>query len=333
MAFTLMRAAWRRTRERFARRARDWALRRQGSDPPRLTLASRRIYVLPTQAGLVYGAMLATMLAGAMNYNNNLGFALTFLLAGVGVVTIYHTHRTLAGLHVHYLGAEPVFAGDALDARVTLVNDTTEPREEVFLDWAGGDATPGGTGALDSRTVHLPLPTRRRGLLALPPLRISTRAPLGLARAWAWIHLDGRELVYPRPAAGSPPAPAAGNASAPGAGERGDEDFAGLRGWQAGDSPRRIAWRATARAGEPVVRDLRRDTAPDLLWIDWDALPPSDVETRVARLARLVVDASAAGRSFGLRLPGAVVEPGRGADQLHRCLRLLATAGATGAAA
>jgi uncharacterized protein (DUF58 family) len=298
-----------------------------------VTLASRRIYILPTPAGLVFGAMLATMLAGAMNYNNNLAFALTFVLAGVGVGAIYHTHRALAGLHLHYLGAEPVFAGDPLHARIALVNDTESARDEVFLDWAGGPEAAGGTGALDSRTVHLALPTRHRGLLALPRLRVSSRAPLGLMRAWAWIHLDARVVVYPRPAAASPPAPAAGSAAADGAAERGDEDFAGLRAWQPGDSPRRVAWRATARAGEPVVRDLRRGVAPDLLWIDWDALPPGDTETRVAQLARLVIDACAAGRSWGLRLPGAVIEPGRGAEQLHRCLRALATAGSHGDAA
>ncbi len=321
-----MRLTWSVIRNRLIERSRRWARRRQGPDAPRLTLASERIYILPTASGLVYGAMLATMLAGSMNYNNNLGFALTFLLAGVGIVAIYHTHRTLAGLRLNYLGAEPVFAGDPLDVRFTLANDAAQAREEIFLDWPGSGEVAGGMGPLDSRTVALPLATARRGPLALPPLRLGTRAPLGLTRAWTWVHLEERPIVYPRPVARAvtnrqPEAvrPAAGTSG------RGDDDFAGLRAYQSGDSPRRIAWKSYARSGELLVREYRGGSDDEPLWIDWDALPASDTETRVARLARLVIDAFEAGRTWGLRVPGMQVEPDSGREQMHRCLRCLAT--------
>ena len=100
-----MRSPWVFIRESIGERTRRWARRRHGQDPPQLILASQRIYILPTPSGLVYAVLLATMLAGSMNYNNNLAFALTFLLAGIGIVAIYHTHRTLSGLRVQYLGA------------------------------------------------------------------------------------------------------------------------------------------------------------------------------------------------------------------------------------
>lgn len=318
---------WRQLRERSRARVRSWALRRQGYDAARVTLASRRIYILPTAPGLVFAAMIATMLAGAMNYNNNLGFALAFLLAGVGIVAIYHSHRTLAGLHVHYLGTDPAYAGDPAQSRIALVNDTDTPRDEVFVDWADGAPVAGGTGALDARTVLMPLPTSRRGLQRLPGLRISTRGPLGLTRAWAWVHLDEQAVVYPRPADTSPPAAAPSGISADGLAHPGEEDFAGLRPWRPGDPPRRVAWRASARTGTLMVRDYRGGALPDEQWIDWDALPSSDIETRVSRLARLVLDAAAAGLAWGLRVPGTTVPPGRGPEHLHRCLRVLSTAG------
>jgi uncharacterized protein (DUF58 family) len=312
---------------RFSEMGRRWARRRQGLDPPLLTLASERIYILPTPAGLVYAVMLMTMLAGAMNYNNNLGFALTFLLAGVAIVAIYHTHRNLCGLRLHYLGAEPVFAGEPLEVRLSLVNDSREPRDEIFLDWDGRADVPAGVPALDSRAVRMPVATSHRGPMALPALRLATRAPLGLMRAWAWIHLDARPIVYPRPAVQSPPAQTrAARNSAAASGQPGDDDFAGLRDYHRGDSPGRIAWRSYARSGQLLVRDYRGG-GDEPVWLDWDALPASDTETRVACLARLVIDAFEAGRTWGLILPGRRIAPATGNEQLHRCLHALAIVG------
>lgn len=321
-----MRAAWDRIRNRFAERSRRWARRRQGSDPPRLRLASERIYILPTASGLVYAIMLATMLAGSMNYNNNLAFALTFLLASTGIVAIYHTHRVLSGLRLDYLGAEPVFAGDCLQVRFAIVNESTQSREEIFLDWPGADAVAAGVGEAGRRIVEMPLATAKRGPQALPALRLSTRAPLGLTHAWAWVHMDEYPIAYPQPSARASAALSQAAAlPATGRPDRGDDDFAGLRKFQSGDSPRRIAWKSYARTGVMLAREFRGGTCEEPLWIDWDAVAAVDTETRIAHLARLVIEAFEAGRSWGLRGPEMHVDPAGGHEQLHRCLRALAT--------
>jgi uncharacterized protein (DUF58 family) len=323
-----MRSPWLVLDETIGERTRRWAHRRHGREPSQLTLASQRIYILPTSAGLVYAAMVVTMLAGSMNYNNNLGFALTFLLAGMGIATMYQTHGMLCGLRVQYLGAEPVFAGDTLQVLFALVNESAQAREEVFLDIDGSVETPGGVGALDSRTVRLALATRRRGLMPLPGLRVTCRAPLGLLRAWAWVHVEARPLVYPRP---SPVRVTASRSDAPAPAEglrfQGQEDFAGLRAYQVGDSPRHIAWKSYAKNGIPLVREYRGGDNIEPIWIEWDALPPSDMETRVARLTRLVIDAFEQNRIWGLRVPGTRLDPAGGREHLHRCLRCLATVG------
>ncbi len=320
-----MSSSWRRIPGRLRERARRWARRRQGSDPAQLTLTTDRVYILPTMPGLLYGVMLVVMLAGAMNYNNNLAFALTFMLAGTGVAGIYHTHRILAGLRIHYLGAAPVFAGETLQVRFSLLNDTPMPREEIFLDWAGNPALPGGVDAHETRTVSMPLATVRRGKAPLPRLRLTTCAPLGLMRAWAWVHLEPRPLVYARPAAADPLCRPPDSALPDGGRQlQGEEDFAGFRNWQPADSPRRIAWRRYARSGELVVADYRGGQADDCLWLDWDQVS-GDADTRASGLTRLVLDAYAAQASWGLRLPGLQLDPEQGGDHLHRCLACLAT--------
>ena len=46
-------------------------------------LSQRRVYILPTRQGALFGAALLLMLIGSINYQLSLGFILTFLLAGM----------------------------------------------------------------------------------------------------------------------------------------------------------------------------------------------------------------------------------------------------------
>jgi hypothetical protein len=99
-----------RLKARAARRAQAWARRRQGSDALPLTLDRRRIYILPTRFGVLYAFALFAMLLASMNYNNSLGFGLTFLLGSLALVAMLHCHRNLSGLVV-----EGVTAGDSFE--------------------------------------------------------------------------------------------------------------------------------------------------------------------------------------------------------------------------
>jgi len=61
------------------------------------------------------------------------------------------------------------------------------------------------------------------------------------------------------------------------------------------------------------------------LWLDWRATPDTlTPEGRLSRLARWVIDAHAAGLSFGLRLPDMTIPPAPGDAQRDRCLEALA---------
>ncbi|MBC7481338.1 MAG: DUF58 domain-containing protein, partial [Rhizobacter sp.] len=63
-----------------------------------LLLTQRNVYILPTRAGFMFGAALLVLLLASVNYQLNLGYVLTFLLAGSGVVSMHLTHATLRGL-------------------------------------------------------------------------------------------------------------------------------------------------------------------------------------------------------------------------------------------
>jgi uncharacterized protein (DUF58 family) len=305
-------------------RLQRWARRRQGPDRGTVELHARRVYILPTRTGLVLGVVLLTMLVGALNYSNNMGFALVFAIAALAVVSIHHCQANLAGLRVEVAGAAPVFAGDDIRCRVRVQNTAAAARWQLRAgpddpDGAAIDVPAGGT-----TDIELALPTARRGLQPCPPIRISTTHPFGLFRAWAWLYPELELLAWPKPAPAAtlPAGGPTGDADGSGGDVPGTDDFAGLRALVPGEPPSRVAWKAYARGGELLAKDYR--SGGGLVVLDWSALGSADTEGRLSLLTRLVLEAGTSGRAFTLRLPGPGVGPGRGREHVHQCLRRLA---------
>ena len=61
-------------------------------------LNQRRIFIIPTRQGLGFLLLIALLLIGAINYQNNLAYFLTFWLLSLFLVAILHTYRSLSGL-------------------------------------------------------------------------------------------------------------------------------------------------------------------------------------------------------------------------------------------
>lgn len=265
------------------------------------------------------------MLLVATNYANSLSFVLTFLLAGTGLVGMYHTHRNLLGLEIEGPVPDDVFAGREAHFTVVLRNPAAQSRYAVQLrSDTDTEAGPVDVPAGGSATLTVPVATVRRGPVPLPRLRLHTEFPLGMFHVWSWVHLDLAGLAYPAPR-GNAPLPPLQNMEQAGETDAhtGREDFAGLRPYERGDPPRLIHWKAYARSGELLTKqfhDPRRQT----LWLDWEALAPLAGEARLSQLSRWVLDAEAAGLAYGLRLPGETIAPALGATHRQQCLRALA---------
>lgn len=177
-------------------------------------------------------------------------------------------------------------------------------------------------------TAQLSLAAPRRGRLELGRVTVSSSYPLGLFRAWAYVDLRMRCLVYPRPAprTGAPPL-SPRRLSEQGDQGRGADDFVGFRTYHPGDSPRHVHWKAAARGQGLITKQFGGDRVEEL-WLDWVLLDGLDTEARLRRLCRWVLDAHGLGRSYGLRLPGTELAPARGEQQRRRCLEALALFGA-----
>jgi len=315
-----------RLHETFVR----WALRVRPPEPAPIVLTQRRVYVLPTRAGLAYATALGVILLGAMNYNLSLGHALVYLLAGLGIVAILHTFRNLVLIAIRPGRCEPVFAGSPAQFDLVLENRRLDARTSLrlFLNDEAPLEVDIGPHARTVATLNVPAP--RRGWLPLPRVTIETTWPLGLVRAWSYAVPDMNCLVYPMPAAKAPPLPWGGE-SARGSTKdgRGADDFSGLRNHQAADSPRHVAWKAVARQHDgPLLTKLFSGAAAQQLWLDWNTLSTSiDIEQRLSILARWMIDADAAGLAWGLRMPAVRLAPDNGPAQLSAGLRSLALYG------
>ncbi len=298
--------------------------RRQGTDALPVALQRRRLYILPSRAGVALGVLLFLMLLAGLNYANGLALFLTFLLIGFCLVVMQQCHRNLQGLVIEALHAPAVFAQRPALAFLTLAN----PGPLARLGIAGRidkeaeghiDLAAGAGGVLE-----LPLSAPRRGLVRIGRVRLATTHPFGIFRAWTWLHTEGQLLVYPAPQ-GTQPMPQ-DVSSRPGLATRrsaGVDEWAGLRPFREGDSPRQVDWKAYAREAPLLVKEYHA-TGSELRRFDFAAVRAPGTEARLSQLARWVVDAEARGERYALELPGVRIPADHGPEQRHRCLAALA---------
>jgi len=304
-----------------------WMRRRQGLDQLPVRLERRRLYILPTRAGVAFGVLLLLMLLAGLNYANSLALFLTFLLAAFALVAMQQCHRNLLGTEVTAVLAPPVFAGSTGSVQLTLANSAPLARMRLEAALAAGSAVAVDLPAHGQRRLELPLATSARGMVRLERVRLATAHPFGLFRAWTWVHTPIELLVYPRPRGALPmPTHSAlqrGVRAQPGAGA---DEWAGLRPFRDGDSPRQVDWKAYAREAPLLVKEYT-EGASELRLFEFAALAHLDLEARLSQLARWVVDAEARGERYGLALPHAWLPPHRGPEHRHRCLAALALFG------
>ncbi len=314
-------------RDRATAAVRRWARKRQGTDATSTTLRPRRVYILPTGVGLVFALMAFAMLLGSMNYNNNLSFVLTFLLSGIGLVTMHQCQRNLVGLELTFAGTEPVFCGQSIRFRIAVSNPSKSARYgiRIYHDKAQSDVHDLQPG--ESKVFILPMASHRRGWAELDRFGVRTLFPFELFRAWAWLHMDLRGLVYPTPSVDAPEPPATSVAHGHRQQDaRGEEDFAGLRRYHVGDSPRHIAWKAYARSGQLLSKRFAgADTSSQ--WFVYDEIDVSDIEERLSILTCWVVNTDRTLQDYGLKLPGIEFPPAHGGEHRRRCLQALALFG------
>lgn len=303
-----------------------WEARLPRQNP--CTLNHRRLYILPTRAGWMLLVTLVILLLASINYQINLGYLLTFMLAGAATIGMYVCHGNLRGLTLSLQEPAASFAGQAIRLHIQLHNPSRRTRYGIGLklrqhsDWSWTDATPGVPSSLELRWVTL-----QRGWHDCPSLEAETRFPLGTFRVWAYWRPAQRILVYPQPEAAAPTLPSQRADDSPtdahtsAASNGGEPD--GLRPYRRGDSLKQIAWKPSAKSQDLLSRAYH-STSRQELWLDYRHSAGIETEARLSRLCAWVLMADAAQLRYGLRLPQREIPLGQGPQQRLACLQALA---------
>jgi uncharacterized protein (DUF58 family) len=312
-------------RAALARAASAWARKRQGEDTLPLTLESRRLYILPTRRGLMAATLLFLMLLAGLNYNNSLALLLCFTLTGFSLISMYDCHRTLVGVHLVRAQAEPVFALEHGELAVSFENRQAHLRRGLALRCAGAAVVYFELPALSTTRVRVPFETHTRGWQRIDRMELATTAPLGLFRAWTWLHLPLEVLVYPQPLRLRPLPPALGEQRRGRRQRRlrGEEEWASLRRFHDSDAPRSVAWKVYARGGPLMVSQYDAAAGTDRL-LELARLEGLPLERALSQLTAWVLECERRSERYALRLPGRALGGGLGPAQRRACLEALA---------
>ena len=307
-----------------------------------VALTQRTVYILPTRAGMLLALTLAVLLVASINYQLNLGYLLTFLLAGAALAGMYLCHGTLRGLAMNLIAPSAQYAGASAVFAIKLTNARDAVRHGIGLSvlhqrevdpqqapgrrqWAWTDVPAQG-----SSIVQVAFRPRARGLHRLPTLMAETRFPLGTFRVWTVWRPAAQVIVYPAPELAPPPLPP-GEPRAQGAGAavraQSHGEFDGVRAYRRGDPVKNVLWKKAAKADESgnglVVRDSQQAQHQEL-WLDFKLAGAIDTEQKLSRLCAWVLQAERLGLDYGLRLPALEIAPASGQAHQRRCLEALA---------
>lgn len=288
--------------------------------------------------GFVYAFTSVAIVLGAVNGQNNLLFWIFGLAVSGLVVSGVISGMSLMGLTLERVAPEHAAVGEPMLIRYRLGNRnrlfpalglTIEELDHTGFSsrkatWARLMPVPicavgivGARGRTEAEAVVTPT---RRGVCEFNAVRVSTTFPFGLTRKSVTFAMPTRVLVRPRPTdeAASAIQPEARRGEESQRARTGHEEgeFFALREYVPGDSPRRMAWRASARLGRPLVREWSTQQARRV-WIVIDP-PAGDAGERVlSAAAGLAMRAAAQGMEIGLRREGGRVLAGTRSGARH----------------
>jgi uncharacterized protein (DUF58 family) len=294
------------------------------TDPMPFVIGNRRIYVLPTQFGLFVGLALAVLNLGALNFNNNAALLFGFIIISACNNSLLAAHLSLLGLGIQVQSVKPVFAGQICVLPFAISSSKNKMSRHPILFLRYKDHQSELKLGQEQSNGQLSIVSEKRGILRFDKLQLFTLHPFGLAKAWSTIHLNTETIIYPAP--NGQPLQHAYSAALGSGGTQSKlmtDQPHHLREFVTGDSPKQIAWKASARTGNLQVREYESTHAEQLVF-DWHSLHFLAYEQKIEQLCLWVVQASQKNLSFALHLPNKKIPSATGSEHKRACLEALA---------
>jgi uncharacterized protein (DUF58 family) len=220
--------------------------------------------MLTRQGWFVAGGALAFIVAGRLLGSFELFLVGATIAALVICCTVYVALTRLRIDVTRELHPPRVHAGSPsrVDLRVENAGKRRTPvlgLRDAVSGTRGANLLVGPLGGSRVERAAYRLPTDRRGILEIGPLRVEMTDPFGIARITMTASGVSELTVYPHIDSIAPVPLTTGNdpmagAEHPNALGRTGEDFYALRQYQVGDDLRRVHWPSTAKHDELMVR-------------------------------------------------------------------------------
>jgi uncharacterized protein (DUF58 family) len=294
---------------------------------PEFEIGRRELYIIPTRVGWYFSLILLSLFAIAVKYDNQSAFMMLFVLASLSMVAMLYTHNNVIGLSINSMPSRSVFLGETAVFPVQVFNPSDSSRSAIWLVCDGFHQLldlPAG----EHRAVELKLPTLNRGYLNCSPIIITSQFPIGIFFCWTKrFQAKQRCLVYPQPL-DITPLPASGEHSseyqARASVLSNDEDYSGMKPYQAGDRLRDLHWPSLAKTRKLVTIE-HEDQNSSSINLSWFALPAHlDIEDKLSQLCFWVTRAQKNGACYQLVMPNHTVAYSSGRNHYHECLSVLA---------
>lgn len=305
---------------RFAR----W-LNRRVPPTPSHTLGLNNIFIVPTGQGFLFVLCALVVWVAGINYQNTLMLALAFYMFAMFLVVMVQTYQNLAGLTLTLSPPSLVEVGQR-DFSTLMA---TSSHDHHAIDCAYPRELPRllEVERRKQSTIQVPICSSKRGVFNPGRLRLETRYPQGLFRAWSLIEFSNHSLAYPSPVQDELPEPERSDGtqeSARPSRARSDTKV-GAKIYQPGDDTRTIDWRVSARFSELYVKEFEAPVAHQRT-LSWEDYPFLTFEAALQRLAYWAIELTHRELDFSLVLPGRMLPRSQGERHLEQALGLLAVA-------
>ncbi|GGI81624.1 hypothetical protein [Legionella impletisoli] len=313
-----------RLKQWVSEKIRYWVQKRHPLSNPQ-HLYSNRIYILPSAFGWLYGIVILTITTGAINYQLNTAYFFVFLLAILGLLSMWQTHQNLKNLSIQCMMIDDVEEGHPAKIRL-FINPKHQLRYGLIFSTNQGEVVTVEKIPKEGSKAILPLETHARGQFKIPPIKIYSYYPLGIFKVWSYLYYDVNYYVYPAakhpgfwPVSISEESLLDNPIQHPG-----DEELYEL---QSVESPwvqaSRIAWKISARTNEWYLKKMT-NPAGEYWLFRLEDLQETDLETSLEYLSYWIQTAEQLKQPYALELNGKASLFGFGEEHKRSCLRKLA---------
>ncbi|MES2825507.1 MAG: DUF58 domain-containing protein [Pseudomonadota bacterium] len=294
-----------------------WAAKRSPR-AAQVILRHKTIYIFPGKQGFAFLLVVLLVWLLGTNYQNNLILALSYFLISVMLVSTIHAFKNMLGVTFSSANIHHAAVGDVAPFDIMIRSQYHTNHNAILLILENSEPVQIHLLAGKTDQVTLGVVAQNRGWLKLPRITIKSYFPFGFIRAWAYVDIDHRTLIYPRAIACEKPPLGAGRGydGQYYSHQRGDE-FQGFQTYYPGSPLSQVAWKQYARGAGLHLKDYRAQQSQQY-WLDWQYVNTGDIELGLSYMSYWVNQFSENNIEFGLILPSKTIELAAGeAHRLH----------------